>query len=127
MSHSLFDACCRARTVIFATALLMTVGISAQPCLADPPTVTSVNPNSGSASALTLVDITGTNFGSPIGDSCQVETVQFGDERVVFMHLGDTRMKAFAQGGSGTVHVTVTTRCGTSATRPADQFSYVPD
>ncbi len=83
------------------------------------PTVTGVSPNMGPSSGGTSVMITGTNF-------IPSATVQFGSTpspSVTF--VSSTELIAISPAGSGTVDVTVTTAGGTSATSPADQFTYI--
>ncbi|TMC54777.1 MAG: hypothetical protein E6J20_02240 [Chloroflexi bacterium] len=83
------------------------------------PTVTSVAPNSGPVSGGTSVTIKGTNFTG-------ATAVAFGGSAAAaFTVNGATQITATSPAGSGTVHVTVTTSNGTSASTPADQFSYV--
>ncbi|MBV7274500.1 cell wall-binding repeat-containing protein [Clostridium sp. PL3] len=83
------------------------------------PTVTAVNPSSGSTAGGTTVTITGTgftgatavNFGSTTASSITVDS--------------DTQITATVPAGSaGAVDVTVTTPNGTSATSSADQYTY---
>ena len=82
------------------------------------PVVTDVSPESGPATGGTLVTITGTSFSG-------ATAVEFGTVSVVPDSVSDTTVTATSPVGSGTVHVTVMTPAGTSATTPADQFDYV--
>jgi hypothetical protein len=84
---------------------------------AAPPVVTSINPTSGSAG--TSVTITGTGFTG-------VTDVGFGLANVNVLSATDTEIVVNAPGGDSgtTVDITVTTPVGTSATSPADQFTY---
>jgi hypothetical protein len=83
------------------------------------PTVTSVNPSSGSTAGGTSVSISGTNFTG-------VTAVKFGSASATSFKVSSaTSITAVSPAGTGTVHVTVTTPEGTSATSAADQFSYV--
>jgi Tol biopolymer transport system component len=80
--------------------------------------VTGISPGQGPAAGGTSVTITGRNFGP-------AATVMFGSVRatnVVF--TSSTSITATSPAGSGTVDVTVTTSRGTSATSPADRFTY---
>ena len=53
--------------------------------------------------------------------------VSFGGSSATFLNVASaTRIVAGSPPGSGTVDVTVTAVGGTSATSPADQFSYIP-
>ena len=52
--------------------------------------------------------------------------VSFGSTAATNMAIqSDTQLTVTCPAGTGTVDVTVTTQAGTSATSPADQFSYV--
>jgi hypothetical protein len=84
------------------------------------PTVSNVSPTSGAVSGGTNVTITGTGF-------CDTPTsVSFGTNAATnVVVVTDTQITATSPAGSlGTVDVTVTTAGGTSATSPADQFTY---
>jgi hypothetical protein len=85
------------------------------------PTVTVVNPSSGSVSGgLSNVAITGTGFAAATG-------VNFGSVAATAMTVqSDTQITVTtpAVSSAGPVDVTVTTPAGTSATSPADQFTY---
>jgi hypothetical protein len=84
------------------------------------PTVTKVEPSSGSAGGGTSVTITGTNFVGAGG-------VKFGANFATsFTVNSSTSITAVASAGTGTVDVTVTTPSGTSATSEADRFTYGP-
>ncbi len=84
------------------------------------PTVASISLTSGPASGGTFVTITGSGF-------TQVSQVRFGTVAASnFVVNSDTQITAVSPGGSGTVHVTVTTPGGASATGNADRFTYVP-
>ena len=83
------------------------------------PTVSSISPTSGSILGGTSVTITGTNF-------TWVSAVKFGTVNATGYTVNSTtQIIATAPAGTGTVHVTVTTAGGTSATSSADQFTYV--
>ncbi|HUZ29735.1 MAG TPA: IPT/TIG domain-containing protein, partial [Solirubrobacteraceae bacterium] len=84
-----------------------------------PPTVSGVSPNSGTGLGNTVVRITGSgftgatavNFGNFPGQSVSVDS--------------DTQITVTTPPGQpGTVDVTVTTPNGTSATSPADHYTY---
>lgn len=79
------------------------------------PVVTGISPASGAAG--TSVTITGSGLGGATG-------VSFGGAAAQFTIDSDTQITATSPPGSGTVDVTVVTPGGTSATSPADQFSY---
>jgi hypothetical protein len=84
------------------------------------PTVTSVSPTSGSTAGGTSVTITGTNLTG-------ATAVDFGTTAATgFTVDSDTQITATSPAhAAGTVHVTVTTPAGTSATSPADEFTFV--
>jgi large repetitive protein len=83
------------------------------------PTVTAVSPASGPAAGGTLVTITGTNFTG-------ATSVSFGGAAATsFTVISATSITAISPAGTGTVDVVVTTPSGSSATSPADQFTYV--
>jgi uncharacterized repeat protein (TIGR01451 family) len=86
-----------------------------------PPTVTAINPTSGSGAGGTVVTITGTNF--VVGAT----TVAFGGSAGTSVTCASiTQCTATSPAGSGTVHVTATTAGGTSATSASDQFTFTP-
>jgi hypothetical protein len=98
-----------------------------------PPTVTGVSPASGPHSGGTVVTITGTNF---IPGYTAVNfggtAVNFGGTAPTmdFYNINETSITMASPGGTGTVNITVTTTYGTfgggtSATSPADQFTYI--
>jgi Tol biopolymer transport system component len=81
-------------------------------------TVTGVSPGQGPVAGGTSVTITGRNFGPAV-------TVMFGSVRATnVMVTSSTSITATSPAGAGTVDVTVTTSRGTSATSPADRFTY---
>ena len=83
------------------------------------PTVTGISPASGPAAGGTTVVITGSGF-------MQATSVGFdntGAPSLIFN--SDTQITTICPSGTGTVDVTVTGPGGTSATVPADQFTYV--
>jgi hypothetical protein len=83
------------------------------------PTVTKVEPSSGTATGGTSVTITGERFTG-------ATAVKFGSTNAVsFTVNSSTSITAASPAGTGTVDVTVTTASGTSATSEADQFTYV--
>jgi IPT/TIG domain len=85
-----------------------------------PPTVTKVSPAEGPEVGTTSVTITGTNLGT-------ASAVKFGTANAKsFMVNRDGSITAESPAGTATVHVTVTTPGGTSATSTLDQFSYIP-
>jgi IPT/TIG domain len=85
------------------------------------PTVTGINPTSGTASGGISVTITGTGFNGATG-------IAFGSTAASnFTVNSDTQIMATSPvvSLSGAVDVTVTTPNGTSATSNADQFTYL--
>ena len=84
------------------------------------PTVTNVTPNGGSTAGGTKVTITGSGF-------CTATAVDFGSTAASsFVIISDTEMQAVTPAeAAGTVDVTVTNAFGTSATSPADHFTFV--
>jgi hypothetical protein len=81
-----------------------------------PPTVSSITPATGPKG--TVVTVTGTGFVA----GAKVAFATSPASKVV--RVSSTKLTATAPAGSGTVAVTVTTPGGTSATSPADQFTY---
>jgi hypothetical protein len=81
------------------------------------PTVTALNPNSGTPAGGTSVVISGS-------DLANASAVDFGDTPATITADSSTSITATAPPGTGTVDVTVTTPDGTSATSTADQYSY---
>jgi hypothetical protein len=85
------------------------------------PTVTGLNPNSGSTAGGTTVQITGAGFCNT------VTSVRFGATAATsFTAQSDTLLTAVSPAhAAGVVDVTVTNPGGTSATSAADQFTFV--
>jgi hypothetical protein len=83
------------------------------------PTVTGVSPDSGPEAGGTLVTITGTNLTSTL-------EVDFGGVAAQFGVYDDSTLVALSPAGTGAVDVTVTTDGGTSASGPADTFTFLP-
>ncbi len=84
------------------------------------PAVTGLSPTIGPAGGGTLVTITGTGFTG-------ATVVDFGTAPATSLtFVSDTSLKVVSPAGAGTVDVTVTTPGGTSATSPADLFTYAP-
>ncbi len=82
------------------------------------PTVSAVSPNSGLKAGGLSVTITGTNFAAGA-------TVKFGNNSATnVVVVGATSITCTSPAGTGTVHVTVTTSGGTSATSANDMFMY---
>ncbi|WP_318347227.1 IPT/TIG domain-containing protein [Aquipluma nitroreducens] len=83
------------------------------------PNITSISPTSGTTAGGTTVTITGTDF-------TNATAVKFGSTAATsFTVNSDTQITATSPAStSGTVHITVTTAGGTSATGSADQFTY---
>jgi hypothetical protein len=84
------------------------------------PVVSAISPSTGSTAGGQVVTITGTGF---TGSTA----VTFGTTAATaFTIVSDTTLTATAPAGTaGTVHVTVTTNNGTSATSTADQFTWL--
>lgn len=89
---------------------------------ADAPTVSGVNPSSGSPDGGTFVEIMGTGFST-------ATTVQFGSTVLTsndFTINSDTSITLTSPPGSaGVVDITVTNPGGTSAITSNDQFTYI--
>jgi IPT/TIG domain-containing protein/BACON domain-containing protein len=86
------------------------------------PTVTSISPTSGPLAGGTVVTIRGSGFTG-------ASQVRFGTVAVSTFTVNSdgTQIAIYSPASStGTVHVTVTTPKGTSATSVADQFTYLP-
>jgi hypothetical protein len=82
------------------------------------PTVTSLSPSSGTPSGGTNVTIAGTGFTG-------ATKVTFGDTAAAsFSIKSSTKIVAVSPAGTGTVHITVTTASGTSATSSKDDFTF---
>jgi hypothetical protein len=82
------------------------------------PSVTSISPQSGPATGGMPVTISGNNFTG-------ANAVRFGGTPATSFTVNSaTSITAISPAGSGTVDVTVTNSGATSATGPADQFSY---
>jgi hypothetical protein len=84
------------------------------------PTVTSITPSSGPTAGGTTVTIDGSGY------LAGVQSVRFGSTSVTgyTVNGAGTQITATSPAGTGTVNVTVTTLKGTSATSPADEFTY---
>jgi hypothetical protein len=83
-----------------------------------PPSVTEISPKIGPELGGTEVTITGMNFTSG-------STVKFGSTAASSVKFNSSSsITATSPAGTGTVHVTVTTAGGTSATSAADEFTY---
>ncbi len=83
------------------------------------PTVSGISPHAGPLAGGTTVTISGTNLSGATG-------VKFGGATASFAVNSDTEVTATAPaaGSAGSVHVTVTTAGGTSATGSADRYTY---
>ena len=81
------------------------------------PTVTSISPSAGPSSGGTSVTINGTLLSSPTA-------VDFGGTPATNITATATKITATAPPGTGTVHVSVITIGGTSATGAGDQYIY---
>ncbi len=83
------------------------------------PTVTGVNPNSGSEAGGTEVEVTGSGF-------IEGATVMFGASPASHVRVNSAgSITATSPGGVGTVEVTVTTDSGTSEKSALHHFKYV--
>jgi titin len=84
------------------------------------PTVTGLNPSSGSAAGGTQITISGSGFTG-------VSQVRFGATPATsFTFVSDSQATALAPGGSGKVDVTVTAGGATSpVNQPGDQYTYI--
>ncbi len=111
--------CVGAQRIVVLALLAMCVNTGTAAALGEP-SVTSVNPSSGSSLGGTTVTISGTGFSGAIG-------VVFGSSSAgAFSVVDDSTITATAPPGSpGPVDVTVSTLLGTSATGSADQYTYV--
>jgi hypothetical protein len=97
--------------------------------LAEARGVTALTPRSGGPSS--LVFIHGTNL-TPPGTTCTLwslrrcaVTVDFGTWAAFVLYASPTLIVALAPPGTGTVDVTVTAAGRTSATGPADRYTYI--
>lgn len=82
------------------------------------PAITGISPTGGSTSGGAVVSITGTALST-------ATAVHFGTvPSTEFASLSATQAVAVSPAGTGTVHVTLTTSGGTSATSVADLFAY---
>jgi hypothetical protein len=85
---------------------------------APPPTVSSVDPVSGTIDGGDTVTITGSGFSGLSG-------VSFGGNPAAgFDFVSDTQVTAVSPAGRGTVDVTIATLAGVSSVVAADQFTY---
>ncbi len=95
-----------------------TSNINAAMVNASVPTVSGVSPTSGPAAGRTSVTITGSNLSG-------ATRVSFGSTAGAITSNTATQVVATSPAESAaTVHITVTTAAGTSATSSADQFTY---
>jgi murein tripeptide amidase MpaA len=82
------------------------------------PVITNVSPNSGAGAGGDSIVLTGSNFTG-------ATTVNFGANAATPFNVdSDTQITVTSPAGGGTVDVTVIAPGGTSATGPADQFTY---
>jgi len=85
-----------------------------------PPTVTSVEPATGTGAGGTVVRITGTHLSG-------ATAVEFGEKEAKSFEVNSsTSITAESPAGVGTVNVTVTTPEGPSEGTSADHFTYTP-
>jgi hypothetical protein len=86
------------------------------------PTVTAISPTAGPPTGGTSVTITGTGF-----DLSGPTAVFFGSTAATNVNVvNTTTITAQSPAGTGTVDVSIINQGGSSATSPADQFSYGP-
>jgi IPT/TIG domain len=86
--------------------------------LAALPTVAGISPTIGSEAGGDQVTITGSGF-------TDAQDAQFGGASVTALNVdSDSQITVASPAGAGTVDVTVITPVGTSATGPADQYTY---
>jgi IPT/TIG domain len=84
------------------------------------PSVSEISPKTGPESGATEVTITGAHFTSG-------SAVNFGSTPAASVKVNSaSSITAVSPKASGTVHVTVTTAGGTSATSSADEYTYIP-
>ncbi len=83
------------------------------------PIVTAINPAAGPAGGGGTISIIGEKFTG-------VVAVDFGSTPAVAHKIDNRLVSATVPPGTGTVDVTVTTPAGTSATSPADRYTYAP-
>ncbi len=83
------------------------------------PTVTGISPTTGSEAGGTVVTVTGTEFTG-------ATAVKFGTTAGTSLTVNSATQITITSpaGAAGTVNITVTTPGGTSATSPADEFTY---
>ena len=81
------------------------------------PVIAAISPTSGPTNGATAITITGTGFTSG-------STVSFGGVKVPVTFNSSTSLSVVSPPGSGTVDLVVSTPGGTSATGPADRFTY---
>jgi IPT/TIG domain len=81
------------------------------------PVITEISPKTGPEAGGTTVTITGSNFH-------EVTAVKFGSAEAKFKVNSESSIEAESPPGVGTVAITVTAAGGTSATVPADEFTY---
>ncbi|MFA4849293.1 MAG: IPT/TIG domain-containing protein [Methanoregula sp.] len=84
------------------------------------PIVTGISPTSGPLAGGTVVTVTGTGFTG-------ATAVTFGTTAGTSLNVNSATQITITSpaGAAGTVNVTVTTPAGTSATSPADEFTYI--
>ena len=87
-----------------------------------PPLVTAISRNTGPTAGGTNVTITGTSF------VAGATSVAFGTRAATKLTVSASSITATspAAAGAGTVDITITTPGGTSATKAADTFTYIP-
>lgn len=109
----------RTLAVLAVMAAALALFLASPARAASPPTVTAVSPTGGPIAGGTLVTVTGTDFTG----ATDVKFGTLSGTDVTVVDATHITVKSPAQ-AAGTVHVTVTTPDGTSATGTADQFAY---
>lgn len=109
----------RTLAVLAVMAAALALFLASPARAASPPTVTAVSPTGGPIAGGTLVTVTGTDFTG----ATDVKFGTLSGTDVTVVDATHITVKSPAQ-AAGTVHVTVTTPDGTSATGTADQFTY---
>ena len=101
----------KSASAVATAAYIITASASA-------PTVSGIGPASGSTAGGTSVTVIGTNFTS-------AASVNFGTTAATSVTVNSaTSLTAVSPAGTGSVHVTVVTSAGRSATSTADLFTY---
>jgi hypothetical protein len=109
----------RAVPGIIVILALLFIATFATASAASPPSVDGISPTSGSTSGGTVITITGHGFAG-------ATSVAFGAGSAVPDVINDQTLTVVAPAhDAGLVHLRVTTPAGTSASTPADNFTYL--